>query len=231
MSTVLTQTRHGALPRINLLPPEIAERAHFENQRYAMAGGVALAVLCLAGAYALASRSAGNAESDLATVRSEGAAITAESAQYSDIPRMEAETQAAESSLQTAMGQEVRWSFFLNDVSSTIPADVWLTNLTMAQPIVAVPGAAAVPVDPAAVGAYAAPGIASLTYAGTSRTYGEVARWLESQERIAHSDLPYLTTSADAQIGEVDVVGFTTTATIDAGAYSWRYDTSGGLPR
>jgi len=230
MTTVIAPTRHGVLPRVNLLPPEIAQRARFDRQRYALVGALALTVVGMVGAYVVASQSAGRAEADLGTVRADGLAITQETAQYADIPRVEAQTRAAESQLQIAMGQEVRWSYFLNDVSVLMPSNVWLTNLTMTQPLAAAPGVAAVPLDPA-VGRYATPGIAALTYAGTARTYADVATWLESQELIAHSDAPYLTTSADAKIGAVDVVGFTTTATVDSSALSGRYDTPAGQPR
>ena len=230
MSTVLTARRDGVLPRINLLPPEIAERARFKKQRFGMTGALALTVLGLAGAYAIAVQSADSAESDLQTQRSEGDAISQKSAQYADIPRVEAQTQAAESSLQSAMGQDVRWSFFLNDVSTTIPSDVWLTSLTMTQPLAGPVGAPVAPIDPATAEAYSGPGIASITYAGTSKVYGDVARWLESQELINHLDAPYLTTSADSKIGSVEVVGFTTTATVDASAYSRRYDTPTDIP-
>ena len=43
-------------------------------------------------------------------------------------PRSTPRSTAAEAALDLAMGNEIRYSFVLNDLSLTIPVDVWLTR-------------------------------------------------------------------------------------------------------
>ncbi len=219
-STITTQ---AATPRVNLLPPEIAQEKRFTQLRLALAGAVVATLVGTGALYVLAEQSQQDAALELQAEQDRGSAISRESAKYVEVTQVEAQTQAAEASLQTAMAQEVRWSFFLNDLTSAMPADAWLTSLAMTQSL---DGAALAPT--AAAATYAKPGIASLTYAGVGRSYPAVAGWLEAQEAITTSDDPYATTTADSKIGEIDVVEFTTTATINDSAYSRRYDTPQG---
>ena len=44
------------------------------------------------------------------------------------MPQVYAQVAAAQAQLTQAMGQEMRYSYVLNDLSLTIPSDVWLTN-------------------------------------------------------------------------------------------------------
>ena len=50
------------------------------------------------------------------------------SAKYAEVPKVYAQVDAAEADLELAMGQEIRYSFVLNDLSLTIPSDVWLEH-------------------------------------------------------------------------------------------------------
>ena len=127
------------------------------------------------------------------------------------------------------MAQEVRWSFFLNDVSSVMPADAWLTGLTMTQPVGPESLAGTPPVPGASAVGGSAAGIASLTYRGVGLSYPAVASWLEAQEAITDSDDPYVTNTVDVKVGENEVVDFATTAVINDGAYSHRFDTPQGI--
>ena len=58
-----------------------------------------------------------------------------EAAKYADVPKTYAQVTAAEAELTTAMGNEIRFSFVLNDLSLTIPAKVWLTQVTITQDV------------------------------------------------------------------------------------------------
>ena len=224
-----TSTAVAALARVNLLPPEIAEDRRFTRLRLVLAGAIVVTLAGSGGLYVLAERSSRDAAAQLRAEQDRSSGITRESAQYAAVPQMEAQTQAVEKSLQTAMGQEVRWSYFLNDLTSVIPADAWLTGLTMTQPLTTTAPAQAAALDPTApVAGFSTPGIASLTYDGVGRTYPAVAAWLAAQEAITTSDSPYLSETTTTKIGGVDVVKFTTTATINEGAYSQRYDTPQG---
>jgi len=220
-----TTTARAATPRVNLLPPEIAQEKRFNQLRLGLAGAIVATLAGTGVLYIVAEQSKQDAATELQVEQDRGATISRESAQYAAVPQVEAETQAAESTLQTAMGQEVRWSFFLNDLTSAMPADAWLTSLTMTQPVDSSDQSAT---SPAPV--LTTPGIASLTYAGVGRSYPAIAAWLDAQEYITTSDDPYVTNSADSKIGEADVVTFTTTASVNTSAYSGRYNSTQGPP-
>ena len=214
-----TATARGAMPRVNLLPPEIEEHRRFSRLRLVLFGTLVWTSAGVGGLYLFTDQATRQAAAELQAEQDRGSTVSGESAQYAAVPQLENETRAAETSLQTAMSHEVRWSFFLNELSAAMPADAWLTSLTMTQPL-----DAASPDAGASVAPYANPGIASVTYAGIGRTYPAVAAWLEAQEAIAISDDPYATNTASTKIGGTEVVDFATTAVINERAYSHRFD-------
>ena len=99
----------------------------------------------------------------------------------------------------------------------------------MTQPVGPESLAGAPPVPGASAVGGSAAGIASLTYRGVGLSYPAVASWLEAQEAITDSDDPYVTNTVDVKVGENEVVDFATTATINDGAYSHRFDTPQGI--
>jgi hypothetical protein len=224
-----TTTARAVVPRVNLLPPEIAEHRRFARLRLALAGALVATLAGIGGLYVVAYRASEDAAALVQVENDRGSVIARASARYAMIPELENQARAAESSLQTAMAQEVRWSYFLNDVSSVIPADAWLTGLTMTQPVGPESVAGAPPVPGASTVGGSAAGIASLTYRGVGLSYPAVASWLEAQEAITDSDDPYVTNTVDVKVGENEVVDFATTATVNDGAYSHRFDTPQGI--
>ena len=141
-----TTTARGAMPRVNLLPPEIEEHRRFSRLRLALVGTLVLTSTGVGGLYVFTDQATRGAAAELQAEQDRGAAVSGESAQYAAVPQLENETQAAETSLQTAMSQEVRWSFLLNELTTAMPADAWLTGVTMTQPLDATTPDAAAPV-------------------------------------------------------------------------------------
>ena len=72
----------------------------------------------------------GGAEEELATLRPTGSALEAEVATYAEVPEVLAAVDAAQANLVTAMTPEIRWSFYLNDMSLTIPRSTRLVSMT-----------------------------------------------------------------------------------------------------
>ena len=59
---------------------------------------------------------------DLATAQARGQRRSRpRSPSYAEVPQVLAEVDAAQANLVTAMTPEIRWSFYLNDLSLTIP--------------------------------------------------------------------------------------------------------------
>ncbi len=121
MSTQTT-TLLATLPRVNLLPPEIEQARRFQaragrprrrGRRVARRG----ALLCSCWRIA----QVGKAQDDLDANVAQGTQLQAKVAEYAEVPLVYGQVEAAHAQLGQAMGQEVRWSYFLNDLSLKIP--------------------------------------------------------------------------------------------------------------
>jgi Tfp pilus assembly protein PilN len=204
------------LPWVNLLPPEIAERARFRRIQLALGGGVLAVVGAVALLYVSAVGSVNEATVELETATATGTQLQAEKAKYADVTAVYARAAAAEAMLTQAMGEEVRYSQFLNDLSLTIPENVWLENVSFAQTAV-----------PPALGA-TEPGIGTVTFTGIGFKHDDVAVWLESLAKQKGYVDPYFSNSTEALIGERKTVNFTSTVTLTPDALSGRYTAPAG---
>lgn len=218
MSTATTTAagvRLTQMPKVDLLPPEIAEEARFRTLRVALGAGVAGSVLVVGLLWYSAHSSISGAQQDLATAQSQQVALQAEAAKYADVPKTYAQVAAAQAQLTSAMGHEIRFSYLLNDISLTIPPKVWLTNLTITQDV----DGTSPP-----TGAWGTPGVATMGVQGTSFTYPDVAAWLQMLGKGHYYTDPYF---SDAHAGEpinkhANVL-FSSTVIVTDKAYSNRY--------
>ena len=205
-----------ALPKVNLLPPEIAESARFRRVQMGLAGGALAAIGVVAMLYVGASGSLSEANTELAASQATGSQLQAETAKYNDVTAVYAQAAAAEAMLTQAMGEEVRYSQFLNDLSLTVPENVWVKELTFTQ-------AATEPV----LGS-TEPGIGTVTFSGVGFKHDDVAVWLESLAKQKGYANPYFSSSTEALIGTRTTVNFSSTATLTPDALSKRYTAPAG---
>lgn len=204
------------LPRVNLLPPEIEERKRFRRIQVGLGAGVLAAVGAVAFGVVLASAGVSSANGELEAATAEGSRLKAETAKYADVTAVYTQSAAAQAMLAEAMGEEVRYSRFMSDLSLSVPENVWLTSLTFAQ----------APVDPA-VGS-TEPGVATLTVNGKGFSHEDVAMWLESLAGQKTYTDPHFSSSTEVLIGERKAVEFTSTATLTPAALSGRYTAPAG---
>ena len=214
-----------ALPQVNLLPPEIAEKAVFRRVQLGLGAAVVAALGVVGLLYLSAASSATSAQGDLDTATSSGQSLQAQSAKYSEVTGVYARAAAAQTQLGTAMGDEVRFSQLLNDLSLSIPTNVWIKNLSYTSSAAPAAGAAATATT-AVPGA--TPGIGTLNVTGVAFSHDDVAVWLESIGSQKTYVNPYFASSTEALIGTRKVVNFTSTATVTAVARSGRYSTPTG---
>ncbi len=208
----------GALPRVNLLPPEIAERARFRRIQYGLGLGVVGALGVVTLLYVGASSGVNDAQTDLTAATDTGSTLTAEAGRYSEVTAVYAKAAAAQGMLTAAMGQEVRYSQLLNDLSLSVPENVWFTDIGFTQTDGATPAAA-----PAAGAVATDPGIGQVTFSGTAFTHDDVAVWLESLATQKGLADPYFSSSTEKLIGTRKAVEFTSTATLTPAALSGRF--------
>ena len=217
MSTQTT-TRLVTLPQVNLLPPEIEQERRFRRTQFGL-GAVVVASLGVVGVLFLAASSqVSSAQGDLADSKRETTKLEARAAEYSQVPLVYSQVEAARAQLELAMGKEIRWSFYLNDLSLKIPNNVWLTTMTVTANE-AVSGAAPV----AAGGGYLETGISAVTFDGHALKHNDVAAWLDSLAKQKGYTQPYFTESTKEEIGTREVVKFRSQVTVTEDALSKRY--------
>jgi Tfp pilus assembly protein PilN len=170
-----------------------------------------------------ATGSVSTAQSSLDTATAQHASLQAETAKYSQVTAIYGQAAAAQAMLTQAMGEEVRYSQFMNDLTLTVPESVWLKNLTFTQA-----GSGAAPAASAPAAAVSTPGIGTVTFTGIGFSHDDVAVWLESlASQKGYAD-PYFTNSTEALLGTRKIVNFTSTATLTPAAYSGRYTKPAG---
>lgn len=181
--TTLTPTRLAAMPRVNLLPPEIAEAARLKRLKsillvllVAVTGLVVLGFLMAAGQI-------GAAEDDLAAAEAQGAALQAEVATYAEVPEVLGAVQVAQTNLVTASAPEIRWSFYLNDLSLTIPSTSRLTAMTAVNQLAAVQVTGPSAEASTTVTPLGAASVGSVSFSSRTTDLDAIAAWLQSLSR------------------------------------------------
>jgi Tfp pilus assembly protein PilN len=219
----MTATRAAALPRVNLLPPEIAEAEKFRRTQFLLGGLVLLTVFLVGALWWSAHQSVAAANADLTVAQTETTALQAEAAKYANVPETYAAVATAQAQLVVAMTPEIRWSFYLNDLSLTMPSGVRLVSLSAIEPYASgTPGTSV----QTTTGAEGAQGIGSVTYVGKASSYDDVAAWLQAQKGQKGMTEPYPSTAGNPpdQATKGQLVDWTTSVTITADALSHRYD-------
>jgi Tfp pilus assembly protein PilN len=219
-----TVTRLATLPRVNLLPPEIEQQRQFKKVQLGLGIGV-VAALGVVGALVLsAGAQVNDAKDELAAQNARNTTLQADAAKYADVPEVYAQVDAAKAQLTQAMGKEIRWSRFLNDLSVLTPGKVWLTNVTVAETVDPGPVAVAPPTGQA----WGTANIGTITFEGQGYTHNDVASWLKalaSEKGVADA---YFTKSTQEMIGTEGSVVFNSQAVITEDLLSGRFTDKAG---
>ncbi|MCW2667449.1 MAG: Fimbrial assembly family protein [Frankiales bacterium] len=203
------------LPRVNLLPPEILQRRRFHQLQIGLGVAVLGCASLVAMLYVGATGSVADAAGGLSTAQATGQQLQAEQAKYQDMTSVFAQATAAKGLLTTAMGEEIRFSGLLSELSTTLPEDVWLGTVALNQG--ATPGAAG-----------ATGGVGTVTFGGTGFSHDSVAAWLEAVDRSELYSDAYFSKSSEALMANRKTVTFASTATLTPAALSRRYLQGGG---
>ncbi len=228
--TVLTSestflgTTTGRLPRVNLMPPEVAEAKALRKVQMGLAAA-GLASLAIVGLlYVSASHSVSSAEGDLTETKTKSIALQGQVAKYRDVTATINAANAAQAQLVVAMGDEVRYSQLLNDLSLAIPSSVWLKNVTFA-PAKPTSGTSTAPL----IFEGGATQIGTLTVNGIGFSHDDVALWLDAMAGLNKTYAnPYFDSSTEALIGSRVTVNFTATNILLSTAASGRFAAGGG---
>ncbi len=134
----------GNVPRLDLLPPELAERRR--TRRQLLLTGAAIALLVALLGFLWVQR---RAEVDDRVARAEAEeAITeslrAELTTFAAIQALEADVDARRAMVRTALTDDVTWTKIIQEVATVMPDDTWLASLNATAPQAGTPGAIAV---------------------------------------------------------------------------------------
>ncbi|MFA5889359.1 MAG: PilN domain-containing protein [Actinomycetota bacterium] len=191
-----------AARRINLLPPELAERRR-SRQRVAGTAVAALALVAALGVvYGAQEIRLHGERSKLNAQRARNAALRGDLADLAEFDRLQSELQRKTGLLDDLTQREIRWSVLLADVSLVIPSDVWLTSLTGSVSGSAVAG------DP----------LGTIQMNGTTFSHIDVAKWLVRLADVEEFTFPYLTLSSKGTQEDTPVVNFNSSVQISDGA-------------
>jgi len=220
----LSTSQLAAMPRVNLLPPEIAETRRARKLQAGMGAAVALSVVAVGAGYVMAHSSASHAKSDLASAKDQTTSLQQKVAQYAGDETLRTQLTGEQTMLSTAMASEVQWSHYLNDLTLRIPDNVWVTQMTVQQGGTAASSTAQSPSSPSAVAA----GIGTVSVTGVAFTHDDVATWLDSLAKEKGYANAYFSNSTESFIGARRVVNFTSSTTVTSDALSGRYTRPAG---
>jgi Tfp pilus assembly protein PilN len=177
------------VPKVNLLPPEIDEKKA-QQRAYVAMGALVVATIGAVGMWSFAqSARVGKAKDELATAQQTHSTLTVKRQQLNYVDEMYARVDANEAMLSRAVERRVPWSRNLRDLSLSMPDNVWLTKLTIAQKMDA---------DKEGSGqgtVLADPGLGTLTFEGRSFTHDQVASWLDAMAKVKGYINPYFSKS------------------------------------
>jgi Tfp pilus assembly protein PilN len=213
-------------PRVNLMPPEIAEAARFRQIQVALGAALLLAVVLVGFLYLNAHSSVSDAQDELDQAQQQQTALQTKLNSLASVQQTLDAVQAKQTLLNQAMGTEVRWSFMLNDLAFRVPSDVWLTQMAVTE--TATGTAAPVATGATTLGATAPVTtgtfpIGTVTFNGVGFNHDDVAKWLDAMTKMKGFLNPTFSSSTEAAIGDRSTVNFQGAASLTSSLFSNRY--------
>lgn len=215
-------TKGGGFAVVNLLPPEIHEAAKFRRLQFALAG-VGVGAVAVVGALTYqAHHSVAAAQTQLSQSQSQQTALQSQVTGLQSVRDVYAQVAAKQTMLTRAMGNEVRWSYYLTDLSLRVPSNVWLTNLSATETVPGTTGQAAPP-SAAPASPLLVSGIGTVQFSGVAFSHDDVATWLDALAKEKGFTNVYFSSATKGAIGPRSVVNFVSQVTLSQAALSGRY--------
>ncbi len=225
MSTMTFTATQAVLPRVNLLPPEFAERRQLRRLQTGLGLGVVASVAAVCVLYVGAVSDVADAQDGLDGSITKNQQLMGEVSSYSEVPQVFAQVADAETQVRTTMASEVQWSKSLQWLMEQTPEGVWLSKVTIEQ------GAGEQAVLPPANGWNVA-GIGAVTFEGKAYRYQNVATWMETLATRPGFTQPYVSGAAQEESlrgpNGKPIISFTSKVTVDENALSRRHPIKAG---
>jgi Tfp pilus assembly protein PilN len=205
------------LPSVNLIPQEIAEANKFRRVQFALGASLVAAAGVVGLLSFQASHDVSSAKDRLAAAQQETTTLQGQRAALQSVQDVFNQLSARQTMLSTAMAPEIRWSYYLEDLSLRIPNNVWLTNVNATET------GASQSATPATA---AASGIGNIQFSGVAFSHDDVATWLDVLAKEKGWASPYFSNSTEGLIGSHKVVNFSSSVVITGAARSGRYNSA-----
>jgi Tfp pilus assembly protein PilN len=210
----------ATMPRVNLLPPEIAERQKVRQVQIGVVAGVAIVAVGV-GALAVQGRGGvSKAKDDLAAAQATQTSLQGQLNKLQFVTQTGELRDSAEATLTQATATEIHWSDYLADISVQIPSTMWVTQMTFAENLT--PGSLPSPdAAPQQVGSLS---IAATSLSSTQPQYvhNGVAAWLDAASKEKGFASPWFSNAQEAFIGSTKVSNFTSTVNLTSDALTKR---------
>lgn len=216
--TVLT-AGVAAMPRVNLMPPEIAEAERFRRLQLAMGGAVVLSAVVVGALYQHAKSGISAAQDQLTTAQNQHTDLQGQISKLASVSQTFATVQAKQALLGQAMGQEIRWSYVLNDLSYRVPNDFWLTAVQATETAADPTATAPVTQTPGALG--------TVAFSGVALKHDDVAAWLDALAKEKGFSNPTFGSSTEGEIGARIVYFNSESVDVNNDALSNRFNKAG----
>jgi Tfp pilus assembly protein PilN len=214
-----------ALPRVNLLPAEIAAAAKFRRFQLAMGGALVAAVAVVGALYVHGQSSVKSAQDELDAAKAQQATLQNTLNSLQGVQDVYTQVAAKQAMLTQAMGAEVRWSQYLADLSLRVPDKVWLTTVTASQTATGLSGT---PTATTTTTPGVTQGIGTVTFAGTAFSHNDVAAWLDVLAKERGFADAYFSNATEKKVGPRTLVDYTSSVVVTADAKSNRYTAPAG---
>lgn len=189
--------------RINLVPTTERRRTQTDlGLLVLLAAGVAV-LGGMAFSYFYFSGVASDREMELALVQTQRQQVEAQLASLTQFEALETQVKTNEQLVQQLYAGRTMVSEVLGDLSLVVPKEVWFDNLDLAAPPLSASVAA-----PVAGQAPSGPGAGSLSFAGTTFNFEDVAQLLVRLDQMSAVTKVTLGTADSAEIGDDDVKSF-----------------------
>jgi Tfp pilus assembly protein PilN len=201
-----------ALPRVNLLPPEIHAGRTLRRVQMGFGAAALASLLAVGGLWYNANLSVQSEQSRLDAATVAQAKATADVQKLSWVTATLNAIDTRKAMVGGALQNEVQWSRYFNDLSITVPPSVWVQNMTVT-PATAAP--------PAASGSAAtqSPAVATISFSGYALSHDDVALWLESfAKQKAYVNVYFSDSTLDASSFSQPTYKFTSTLTVTSAA-------------
>ena len=173
------------MSQVNLLPPEIRQRAQTRKLTLMVIGAGLVALVLVGFFFVLQSANLARVQDDLAAQQARNAALDKQIAGLQEFAALQTEAQAKQALLQAAFANEVSFSGVLLDLSRVIPSDASLTTFSSQV------------APPSTDVTTSIPLIGTMTAAGQAQGADSLASWITRLESVKGWVNPWITTFAE----------------------------------